>query len=621
MSTTNVQAPAPETHAFQAEIKQLLDIVIHSLYTHKEIFVRELISNAADALEKFRHETLVNPEIPGRDAALDIRIALDEEAKTFTIADSGIGMTRDELTENLGTIARSGTKSFLSKMAEGAKQDVNLIGQFGVGFYSAFMVAKKVTVETRSFHSDSQGWRWESEGVGEFTITPVDGLERGTRITLELRDEDDEYAKEYRVKSIIQKFSNFVNFPILLGEEKINTVQAIWTRNKNEVTDEEYSEFFKFISGTGGEAQYRLHFQADAPLAINALLFVPQENFEHFGFGRTKPGVDLYCRKVMIMKQPEELLPEWMRFVKGVIDSEDLPLNISRETLQDSRLIQKLQRVIVGKFIKFLDEQSKNDAEKFAEFYKQHSNFLKEGVIQDFSHREDLAKLLRFESSKTEPGKTTTLNEYITRMQSEQKDIYYINGPSREAIEAGPYLEAFKERDLEVLYLFENIDDFVLNNLSSFDEKQLVSADKGDLELPGEKPEAEGEELSKDDAEALCGWLKSALGERVSQVKVSKRLTRSPAAATSESGMSSAMQRVMMSMNRDTPGPSFTTLEINPAHGLVRKIQTLRSEDEAFAKDLSEQLLDNALLAAGLLMDPRNMVERMNKLLAKAAGL
>ncbi len=624
MSDKAVQEPAAETHSFQAEIKQLLNIVIHSLYTHKEIFVRELISNGADALEKFRHEALVNPDISGKDDELAIRIDLDEEAGTIAISDNGIGMTREELTENLGTIARSGTKAFLQKLQEGAQRDLSLIGQFGVGFYSSFMVAKKVTVETRSCHSDSQGWRWESDGLGSYTIAEAAGLARGTRIVIDLKEDDAEYAKDYRIRDIIQRFSNFVNFPILLGGGKVNTVQAIWARNRNEVTDEEYTEFYKFVAAAHDEPHTRLHFTADAPLAINALLFVPKENLERIGFGRMKPGVDLYCRKVLIMKAPEELLPEWLRFAKGVIDSEDLPLNISRETLQDNRLVQKLSNVVAGRFIRHLAEEAEKEPERYRAFYKSHGQYIKEGVIQDFRHRDDLAKLLRFETSKTKSGETVSLADYVSRMGAEQKEIYFINGPSREAIEAGPYVEAFRARDIEVVFALEQIDDFVLTNLAEFQEKKIVSSDSGDLSLPGDDPKGEGEELSADAAGELCGWLKTVLGDRVGEVKVSRRLVSSPAVATTEAGMTSTMQRMLAAMNRENGGEAsgaMLKLEINPRSPLVHRLDALRASEEEFAKTVAEQLLDNALIAAGMLADPRNMVERMNKLLAKAAGV
>lgn len=625
MSTEAPVTPQPETHSFQAEIAQVLDIVINSLYTHKEIFVRELISNGADALEKFRHEALTNNGLPEADRPLEIRIELDEEAKTFRIKDSGIGMTKEELQQNLGTIAHSGTKSFLKKMAEGAKEDVSLIGQFGVGFYSSFMVAKKVTVETRSFQNDAQGYRWESDGIGSYTITEVDDLPRGTSITLHLKDDDTEYSKDYRIQDIITKFSNFVNFPVFVKDEKINTVTALWTKSKSSVTDEEYNEFYKFIANAPDEPQFTYHFTADAPLAIQSLLFVPKTNMERYGFGKTQPGVDLYCRKVLIMKHPEGLLPEWMRFLRGVIDSEDLPLNISRESLQDSRLIAKLSKVIVTRFLKFLGDQAESNPEKYKEFYATNGSFLKEGLVQDFMHRDEISKLLRFESSKTAPGETISLQQYVDRLAEGQTKIYFINGPTRDAIEAGPYLEAFKSRDIEILYTFDSIDDFVLNNLGTFAEKSIVSADSGDVELSEDKTieTPENASLSEDQSKALCEWIKGALGEHVSSVKTSKRLTESPALASTDGAMSSTMQRMMMSMGQSAGGDmgKMMTLEINPRHPLIKKIDFLRTNDEPFAKVLAEQLYDNTLIAAGILTDPRSLVKRMNQLLSRAAGL
>ncbi|MGF1571745.1 MAG: molecular chaperone HtpG [Sumerlaeia bacterium] len=626
MSTETPVSPQPETHTFQAEIAQVLDIVINSLYTHKEIFVRELISNGADALEKFRHEALTNNDLPDSDRALEVRIELDDEAKTFRISDSGIGMTKEELQQNLGTIAHSGTKSFLKKMAEGAKEDVSLIGQFGVGFYSAFMVAEKVTVETRSFQNDSQGYRWESDGIGSYSITPLEDLPRGTSITLNLKEDDSEYSKDFRIKDIITKFSNFVNFPVFVKDEKINTVSALWAKSKSQIKDEEYEEFYKFIANASDEPQFTYHFSADAPLAIQSLLFVPKTNMERYGFGKTQPGVDLYCRKVLIMKHPEGLLPEWMRFLRGVIDSEDLPLNISRESLQDSRMIAKLSKVIVTRFLKFLGDQAESNPEKYKEFYATNGTFLKEGLVQDFMHRDEIAMLLRFESSKTEPGKTISLQEYVDRLAAGQDKIYFVNGPSRDAIEAGPYLEAFKSRDIEVLYTFESIDDFVLNNLGVFAEKTILSADSGEVELSDEQviETPENAALSDEQAKGLCEWLKGALGEHVSTVKPSKRLTDSPALASTDGAMSSTMQRMMMSMGQQEGQKDmgkFMSLEINPRHPLIKKLEFLRTNDEAFAKVLAEQLYDNTLIAAGILTDPRSLVKRMNQLLSRAAGL
>ncbi len=622
MATEATDAMNPQTHSFEAEIQQLLNIVVHSLYTEREIFVRELVSNAADALEKARHEVLLREDVEGRDAELVIRIVTDKEGRRFSIVDNGIGMSREELVENLGRIAHSGTREFLARAAE-AKQDagsVNLIGQFGVGFYSAFMAAERVVVTTRSIEPGSVGWRWESDGTGTYTISEAPGAERGTRIEVLLKEDAAEFAEAGRIKDLIRRFSNFVPFPIEVDGERVNTVQAIWTRNKSEITDEEYTEFYKFIANAWDEPLMHQHFSADAPLAIRALLFVPKSNPEAMGFGRTEPGVDLYCRRVLIEKRPEKFLPEWMRFVRGVVDSDDLPLNISRETLQDSALVKKLSRVITGRFLRFLDERAKKEPETFKTFFETFGRFLKEGAALDHEHRGELAKLLRFETSRTEPGETVALSEYVGRMKEDQADIYYINGASRVAIESGPYIEAFRARDIEVVYTFDQLDDFVFDQLGEFDGKKLKSADTGDLDL-GEVG-GEGEELSREEADGLAGWMKGRLGDRIGSVRTSKRLVDNPAMVTMEGGMTASMQRLMAAMSKDAPPMGGAmALEINPRHPVIRRLATLRTEDEGLAGELAEQLADNALLAAGMLADPRAMIARLNRLVEKAAGV
>lgn len=622
MATEATDAMNPQTHSFEAEIQQLLNIVVHSLYTEREIFVRELVSNAADALEKARHEVLLREDVEGRDAELVIRIVTDKEGRRFSIVDNGIGMSREELVENLGRIAHSGTREFLARAAE-AKQDagsVNLIGQFGVGFYSAFMAAERVVVTTRSIEPGSEGWRWESDGAGTYTVSEAPGAERGTRIEVHLKEDAGEFAEAGRIKDLIRRFSNFVPFPIEVDGERVNTVQAIWTRNKSEITGEEYTEFYKFIANAWDEPLMHQHFSADAPLAIRALLFVPKSNPEAMGFGRTEPGVDLYCRRVLIEKRPEKFLPEWMRFVRGVVDSDDLPLNISRETLQDSALVKKLSRVITGRFLRFLDEQAKKEPETFKTFFETFGRFLKEGAALDHEHRGELAKLLRFETSRTEPGETVPLSDYVGRMKEDQTDIYYINGASREAIESGPYIEGFRARDIEVVYTFDQLDDFVFDQMGEFDGKKLKSADTGDLDL-GEVG-GEGEVLSREEAEALAGWMKGRLGDRIGSVRTSKRLVDNPAMVTMEGGMTASMQRLMAAMSKDAPPMGGAmALEINPRHPVIRRLAALRTEDEGLAGELAEQLADNALLAAGMLADPRAMIARLNRLVEKAAGV
>ncbi|HBX23278.1 MAG TPA: molecular chaperone HtpG [Desulfotomaculum sp.] len=621
--TEETKTQGHQTMEFQAEVKELLNIVINSLYTDREIFLRELISNATDALEKFRYLSITDKEVADADLPLEITIEVDEQNKTVTVTDTGVGMTRDELVENLGTIAHSGSRSFFRQMAESERKDLNLIGQFGVGFYAAFMAAKKVRVLTRSYRPEAQGVEWVSDGMGGYSVMQAQGLQRGTKIVMELKEDADEFASPATVKQIIQKYSNFVPFPIMLGGEKVNTVQAIWARNKNEIKDEEYNEFYKFIANAYEEPRYRMHFSVDAPLAINALLYVPGENMERFGFGKLDPGVHLYCRKVMIQQNAEGLLPEWLRFVRGVVDSEDIPLNISRETMQDSALMAKLRRVITGRFLKFLGEQAKADPEKYAGFWDTFGIFLKEGAASDFNHYKDIAPLLRFESSRSESGKYVTLDQYVDRMKENQKHIYYINGPTREAIEAGPYLEAFRARDMEVLYTHEPVDDFVLSKLAEYRDKKLVSADQAELDLPEKDASetSENEKLAGEDLKTLMDWMKQTLGDRVDEVRESKRLVDSPAVLINlDEYMTSSMQRVIRAMNQDTAGVGRKALEINPAHGLVRGLAALRQKDEEFATMAVEQIYDNALIAAGLVSDPRGMVNRMYQILERALG-
>src|SRR3954466_5916157 len=517
MSTT-----APQKFEFQAEIAQLLDIVTHSLYTEKEIFVRELVSNASDALEKLRHLQLTEKDIFDDKLELEINVTTDDKAKTITIQDFGIGVTREELVQNLGTIAPSGSKAFLKALGEGAQKNANLIGQFGVGFYSAFMVAKSVKVYTHSWRAGDPGHVWTSDGSGSYEVEESEGQRRGAKIVIELKDDCAEFSQDWKIKEILERYSAFVSFPINLNGKRINTVQALWLRSKNEIKEEEYTEFYKFQAHAYDEPRFRLHFSADAPLSIHALLFVPKDNTEKLGLSRLEASVSLYCRKVLIDAKPKDLLPEWLRFLKGVVDSEDLPLNISRETMQDKSLIEKLNKVITKRFLKFLDEEAKNRAEAYEEFYKEFGHFIKEGAALDYTHKDQLTKLLRFESSRTEKGKTTTLTDYVSRVSADQKEIYYLMGPNRASIEAGPYLEGFKARNLEVLFCFEPVDEYVMNNVRALDGKKRAAADNADVKL-SDLPKPEGA-LSDDDTKALTTWMKETLGERVAEVKASDRL-------------------------------------------------------------------------------------------------
>lgn len=617
------------TYEFKAETKKLLDIVINSLYTERDVFIRELISNSADALEKYRHESLTAEEPFDGHLPLEISIDLDEEKKILTITDTGIGMSKSELENNLGTIAHSGSNTYLAELVEAAKKDVNLIGQFGVGFYSAFMAGNSVKVQTRSWDK-SEGHEWVSDGTGSFTITEMEGLHRGTKIIVELKDDAAEYAQKWKIESIIKQYSAFVSFPIKLEGETVNTVQALWTKGKSEISDEDYNEFYKFVGNASTDPLYRLHFAADAPLAINALLFVPEENFEVFGFGKVEPGVNLYCQRILIDQHSKNILPEWLRFLKGVVDSEDLPLNISRQALQDNALVAKIRKVITKRFLKHLDEQAKNDAEKYDKFWSTFGLYLKEGATSDYEYQKEIGKLLRFESSKSEEGKAIALADYVLRMNPDQEEIYFINGASRAAIEAGPYVEMFKQKDIEILYTLEPIDDFVLNHLAEFDGKKFVSADRADLSLS--KEEADSDENKKDSAdeksdnegmEELTKWMQEVLGDAISEVIVSKRLVDAPAMIVNPDGhMTSSMERIMSANRKEhgIPGmeKSKKKLEINPQNELIAKLAVLQKEDVDFAKQVAQQIHDNAMIQAGLLVDPLEMVERNYKILQRA---
>jgi len=613
MSTT------PPTHEFQAEVKQLLDIVIHSLYTDREIFVRELVSNASDALEKMRLLQLTEKEVFDDQLPLEIKITTDETAGTLTIADHGIGMTREELIENLGTIAHSGSKAFVQAMKQSGKEGPsNVIGQFGVGFYSAFMVASEVKVFTHSWQTAGEHLVWTSDGSTGYTIEDAPDQRRGSKLVLQLKDDAKEFATPARIKQVLAKYSNFVGFPILLNGERINTVEALWLKNKNEVTEQQYSEFYKFAAHAYDEPRYTFHFQADAPLSINALLFAPSSNPELFGMGQMEPAISLYSRRVLIDPKPKKFLPEWMRFVRGVVDSEDLPLNISRESMQDTALYRKLAQVVQGRVIKFLEREADGDAKKYAEFYKDFSRFLKEGVATDFENKGAIAKLLRFESSMTASGETISLPEYVARMKEGQTSIYYQIGQSRTSIESGPYLEAFEDRGFEVLYLFETIDDYVVSALAEFDGKSLQAVNSSDVDL-GDKEAKEGEQLSEEDSEKLTSWLKETLGTRVQSVRSGKRLVSSPAMAViPEGGMSPQLRQMMKAMKKDEVGDAEVILELNPSHAIVRKLAAAKESNPELASLLGEQLLDNALLSAGLLDDPQVMIGRMHQIMEKA---
>jgi molecular chaperone HtpG len=489
------------------------------------------------------------------------------------------------------------------------------------------MAGAKVRVQSRSWDG-SEGHEWVSDGTGSFAISECPGLHRGTKIIISLKEGCEDYAKKWKVESIIKQYSSFVPFPIKLEGETVNTVQALWTRNKAEIKDEEYLEFYKFIANAADEPTYQLHFSTDAPLAINSLLFVPKENLEIMGFGRVSPGVNLYCQRILIDQHSESILPEWLRFLKGVVDSEDLPLNISRQALQDNALVAKIRRVITKRFLKFLAAEAKKDEAAYLQFWDTFGIYLKEGVASDFEYRAELGKLVRFESSKSKESTPIGLDEYLLRMSPDQESIYYINGPSREALEAGPYVEMFKKKDIEILYTTEPIDDFVLSHLAEYEGKKFVSADRADLSLDDKgdaqekEKEEQGQALDEKQSKKLIDWLKKTLNDKVADVSKSSRLVDSPAMIVNPDGfMTSSMERVMAAgrMEKGMAGEiSKKNLEINTGNSLICRLADLVDSDESFAAEVALQIYDNAMIQAGLTVDPLEMVERNYRILHKA---
>ncbi|KAJ3344286.1 TNF receptor-associated protein 1, mitochondrial [Gonapodya sp. JEL0774] len=603
LETEKVTGPSSH-HAFRAETKRLLDIVAKSLYSDREVFVRELTSNASDALEKRRHlelssETEIDPDASAE--PLEIRISVDRALGTFIIQDTGVGMTLEEVNENLGTIARSGTKEFMEKLdkasVEGSKgvRD-NIIGQFGVGFYSCLMVSDEVKVYTRSAIKGSKGYCWSTDGSGSYDVAEAEGVAVGTKIIMKLKDDAKEFASKYTVEGILKKYSNFVGHTITLNGFVVNTIGALWTLDKSSITPEQHKEFYRFIAHAYDEPQFHLHYKTDSPLAINALLYVPERHSEIFGMGRMEPGVNLYTRKVLIQAKAKKLLPDWLRFIRGVVDSEDVPLNISREHLQDSALISKLRNVLSSRIVKFLDEESRKNPEAYQSFYKDFSLFIKEGVATDTANRSDVAKLLRYETSATEAGTLSSLQAVLDR-QPDQPAIFYTVSPTRTLALDSPYVEPFVKKGFEVLLCHESVDEFVMNNLAEFAGKKIINVESREGQDMIKDNSSEGLEegeglkgLNKEEARALADWMDLVLGEKVSEVDA----PGSPA--------------------RDLPLPP-QKLHIDPRNSIIVGLNRLRLENEDRAKVVAEQIGDNALVAAGLLDDPRSMLKRLNSLL------
>ncbi len=625
---------APEKMQFKTELKQLLDLIVHSLYTKKEIFLRELISNAADAIDKVRFESLTQHELLEGDSDWKIKIIPDEKAGTLTISDNGIGMSREQIVNNLGTIARSGTKAFLEQLKRAdAPNRPELIGQFGVGFYSAFMAADRVTVASRPAGT-KEGVKWQSDGQGEFTLETVEKESRGTDVTLHLRDDAKEFLSPWRIREIVKRYSDFIDHPIVLDAEKekdgvktteeetLNSRQAIWLRNKNEIKPEEYTAFYKQMSRDFDDPLKTIHVAAEGTLEFRALMFIPAHRPMDFMAGpEKKSGLDLYVRRVLIQHEAEELAPPYLRFVRGVVDSSDLPLNVSRETLQHNPVLAKIKSNVVNRVLKSLEELKDTQYDQYVKFYKEFGPYLKEGAGNDFANRERLADLLLFESTKTQPGEFTTLAKYLQAMPGEQKEIHYLIGENRLLIENSPYLEGFKERGQEVLLLTDPIDEYLVHTLATYKDKQLKAADRGSAPTDADA-EARLKEQSQRFKPLLDAMTKS-LDAEVKEVRLSSRLKESAAVLVAdEFGMSAHMERLLNRMGRGEEAPEAKrVLELNPGHPVVQGMLALHGKDAADPRieNTARLLLDEAVIAEGSrVKDPAAFAKRINELLAKA---
>ena len=616
-----------ETRGFQSEVKQLLHLMIHSLYSNKEIFLRELISNASDAADKLRFRALSTPDLYEGDGELRVRVSVDKENRTLTLSDNGIGMRRDEVIENLGTIAKSGTKAFLESLGSDQAKDSQLIGQFGVGFYSAFIVADKVTVRTRAAGSTpEEGVFWESAGEGEYTIDDLTKADRGTEITLHLREGEDEFLDSWRVRNIISKYSDHIALPVEIETkdeesdttswEKINKAQALWTRNKAEVSDEEYNEFYKHISHDFSDPLAWSHNRVEGKQEYTSLLYIPARapwdmwNREH------KHGLKLYVQRVFIMDDAEQFMPNYLRFVRGLIDSNDLPLNVSREILQDNRITQNLRSALTKRVLQILDKLAKDDAEKYQQFWSEFGLVLKEGPAEDHANQQAIAKLLRFATTSSEgAAQTVSLEEYVSRMVEGQEKIYYITADSYAAAKSSPHLELFRKKGIEVLLLSDRIDEWMMSYLTEFDGKTFQSVSKADDTL--EKLADEENDAQKEAEKALEPFVdrvKTLLGERVKGVRLTHRLTDTPAIVTTDANeMSTQMAKLFAAAGQAVPDVKYI-FELNPEHALVKRAAD--TQDEARFAEWVELLLDQALFAErGTLEDPNQFIRRMNQLL------
>ena len=618
-----------ETLEFQAEVRQLLQLMIHSLYSNKEIFLRELISNASDACDKLRFEALSNDSLYEGDSDLKIRIGFDKEARTVTISDNGIGMSREEVIDNIGTIAKSGTRQFFDSLTGDQGKDLELIGQFGVGFYSSFIVADKVTLTTRRAGTD-EAVQWVSNGEGSYSLESVDKPGRGTEVVLHLREGEGEFLEPYRLRSIVTRYSDHISLPIEMPSqeegtdtfEAINSASALWKRPRRDISDDEYREFYKHVAHDFGDPMAWTHNQVEGTQSYTSLLYIPEHApFDLWDRDR-RHGIKLYVRRVFIMDDAENLMPQYLRFVRGLVDSDDLPLNVSREILQKNKFIDSIRAASVKKVLGLLENMAKNEPEKYSKFWSQYGRVMKEGPAEDYGNRERIAKLLRFASTHNDSdGQEATLEEYVGRMQEGQEKIYYITADSFAAAKHSPHLEVFRKKGIEVLLLHDRVDEWMMSHFTEFDGKPLVSVAKGDLDLGKLQDEAEEQaaKQAEDEYKDLVTRIKDVLGEDVSDVRVSHRLTDSPSCLVlGVQEMPIHLQQVMKQAGHELPD-SKPTLEINPAHTLVQRLAD--QQDESRFSDWSRLLFEQAMLSEGAqLEDPAAFVKRMNSLLTEVSA-
>ena len=618
-----------QSYEFKTEVRKLLHIITHSLYTNREIFLRELVSNASDALDKLRFAEAKGEEITAPELEPSIKVDIDKDASIITVTDTGIGMSKEDLVDNLGTIARSGSERFLAELAESKDSASNIIGRFGVGFYSVFMISENVTVTTRSYKAGSEAFTWKSDGLGAFEITPAeDAPERGTVITIHVKEDAKEFLEKFRLQSALKQHSSFIPFPIYLDGEHQNTTPALWREPKSSISKEQYKEFYNYLTFDDKEPLATVHSAVDAPVQFTSLAFIPTFGRDLSSIGRDDYGLDLYVRRVLIQRECKDLLPDYLSFVKGVVDTEDLPLNISRETLQENILIRKINQTVTKQILSHLERMAKNDADAYKEFWNVHGKVFRLGY-SDFANRDRFAKLLRFNTSTHETAdELTSLDEYIERAKENQKAIYYISATSREAARLNPHLELFTRKGLEVLFLYEPVDEFVMDNLGKFGEFDLVAAETVNpdslKDFSDVVKKEKAEELSEEETATLSDLLahiKELLGDKVTDVRLSERLSGSPAVLSSPDGATSSMEKIMRMMNQDESIPQ-KVFELNADHPIVRNLLRIykSDKDDALVTETVEQLFESSLLLEGYLKDPHAMVSRINDILEKAGS-